>query len=45
MFLIFGGLDEELCVRCYTDASFQTHRDDSRFQSGYVFTLNGGAIT
>jgi hypothetical protein len=45
MFLIFGGLDEELSVRCYTDAGFQTDRDDSRSQSGYVFTLNGGAIT
>jgi hypothetical protein len=22
MFLIFGGLEEELCIRCYTDASF-----------------------
>ncbi|KAD4385964.1 hypothetical protein E3N88_26133 [Mikania micrantha] len=45
MFLIYGGMEEELTVRCYTDASFQTDRDDSRSQSGYVFTLNGGAIT
>ena len=45
MFLIFGGLEEELKVKCYTDASFQTDRDDSRSQTGYVFTLNGGAIT
>ncbi|KAJ9566613.1 hypothetical protein OSB04_002579 [Centaurea solstitialis] len=27
------------------DASFQTDRDDFRSQSGYVFTLNGGAIS
>ncbi|KAJ9561646.1 hypothetical protein OSB04_006806 [Centaurea solstitialis] len=33
MFLVFG------------DASFQTNRDDFRSQSGYVFTLNGGAIS
>lgn len=45
MFLIYGGKEDELSVRCYTDASFQTDRDDSRSQSGYVFTLNGGAIT
>ncbi|KAI3739195.1 hypothetical protein L2E82_29594 [Cichorium intybus] len=29
----------------YTDASFQTDRDDSRSQSGYVFILNGGAVS
>ncbi|KAD4179359.1 hypothetical protein E3N88_27950 [Mikania micrantha] len=41
MFLVYGGVEEELTLRCYTDASFQTDRDDSRSQSGYVFTLNG----
>ncbi|XP_071694320.1 secreted RxLR effector protein 161-like [Rutidosis leptorrhynchoides] len=45
MFLIYGGVEEDLTVKCYTDASFQTDRDDSRSQSGYVFILNGGAIT
>ncbi|KAD4385276.1 hypothetical protein E3N88_25444 [Mikania micrantha] len=40
MFLIFGGVEEELTVRCYTGASFQT-----RSQSGFVFTLNGGAVS
>ncbi|KAD6119012.1 hypothetical protein E3N88_10283 [Mikania micrantha] len=45
MFLIFGGVEEELTVRCYTDASFQTDRDDSRSQSGFVFTLNGGVVS
>ncbi|KAJ9565943.1 hypothetical protein OSB04_001909 [Centaurea solstitialis] len=29
----------------YSDASFQTDRDDFRSQSGYVFILNGGAIS
>ena len=29
----------------YSDASFQTDRDNFRSQSGWVFTLNGGAIT
>ncbi|KAI3692791.1 hypothetical protein L6452_32614 [Arctium lappa] len=44
MFLIYGG-QEELCVKGYTDANFQTDRDDSCSQSGFVFLLNGGAIT
>jgi hypothetical protein len=45
MFLVCGGIEEELIVRCYTDASFQTNRDHSRSQPGFVFTLNGCAIS
>ncbi|KAI3819532.1 hypothetical protein L1987_13373 [Smallanthus sonchifolius] len=45
MFLIYGGLEEELAVKCYTDASFRTDQDDSRSQTGFIFVLNGGAIT
>ena len=37
-------MKEKLVVRCYTDASFNTDKDDSKSQSGYLFTLNGGAI-
>ena len=44
MFLVYGG-DDELIVRGYTDAGFQTDPDDSKAQSGYVFTLNGGAVS
>ena len=29
----------------YSDANFQTDRDNFRSQSGWVFTLNGGSIT
>jgi hypothetical protein len=29
----------------YTNASFQTDQDDSKSQSGYVFTINGGAAS
>ncbi|KAJ9552730.1 hypothetical protein OSB04_016775 [Centaurea solstitialis] len=36
---------DEISVTGYSDASFQTDRDDFRSQSGYVFTLNGGAIS
>ncbi|WVZ97781.1 hypothetical protein U9M48_043293 [Paspalum notatum var. saurae] len=36
--------EEELSVTGYTDASFQTDKDDSRSQSGYIFRLNGGAV-
>ncbi|GKB75391.1 retrotransposon protein, putative, ty1-copia subclass [Tanacetum coccineum] len=34
----------ELKVTCYTDASFQTDKDDTKSQLGYVFALNGGAV-
>jgi hypothetical protein len=44
MFLVYGG-EEELVVMGYTDASFQTDQDDSKSQSGYVFTINGGAVS
>ncbi|XP_042387710.1 secreted RxLR effector protein 161-like [Zingiber officinale] len=43
MFLVFGG-DEELVVRGYTNANFQTYRDDLKSQQGYVFCLNGVAV-
>ncbi|KAJ9542569.1 hypothetical protein OSB04_029075 [Centaurea solstitialis] len=45
IFLVFGGTEDEISVTGYSDASFQTDRDDFRSQSGYVFTLNGGAIS
>jgi hypothetical protein len=41
---VYGG-EDELNVVGYTDASFQTDKDDSRSQSGYVFCLNGGAVS
>ena len=44
MFLVYGG-DKELIVRGYVDASFDTDPDDSKSQTGYVFTLNGGAVS
>ncbi|KAK8554341.1 hypothetical protein V6N12_031305 [Hibiscus sabdariffa] len=40
--LVYGG-EEELVIKGYTDASFQTEKDDSRSQSGFVFCLNGGS--
>ena len=44
MFLIYGG-EDELIIKGYSDASFQSDRDDCSSQSGFVFTLNGGAVT
>ena len=41
---MYGG-DEELVVKGYTDASFMTDPDNFKSQSGYVFTLNGGAVS
>ncbi|KAI3735246.1 hypothetical protein L6452_14738 [Arctium lappa] len=43
-FLVYGG-EEELSVKGYTDASFQTDKDDFRSQSGFVFCLNIGAVS
>ena len=44
MFLVYGG-DKELVVNGYVDASFDTDPDDSKSQTGYMFTLNGGAVS
>ena len=43
IFLIYGG--SELKLEGYTDSSFQSDPDDSKSTSGYVFTLNGGAVS
>ena len=45
MFLVYGGLEDDLVVNGYTDASFQSDKDDFRSQSGYVICLNGGAVS
>jgi hypothetical protein len=42
-FLVFGG-EEELHVKGYNDASFQTDTNDSKSHSNFVFCLNGGAM-
>ena len=44
MFLVYGG-EKELTVDGYVDASFDTDPDNSKSQTGYVFTLNGGAVS
>ena len=44
MFLVYGS-EKELGVRGYMDASFQTELDDPRSRSGYMFILNGGAVS
>ena len=45
MFLVYGGLEDDLVLNGYTDASFQSDKDDFQSQSGYVFYLNGGAVS
>ena len=42
-FLIYGNF--ELKLKGYTDASFASDKDDSKFIFGCVFTLNGGALS
>jgi hypothetical protein len=44
MFLVYGG-DQELVVKGYIDASFDTDPDDSKSQTGYVNILNGGVVS
>ncbi|GKF62375.1 hypothetical protein Tco_0182429, partial [Tanacetum coccineum] len=45
MFLVYGGdIKRELMVSCYTDAGYLTDADDLKFQTGYVFVLNGGVV-
>src|SRR6185312_15278984 len=44
VFLCYGG-EEEFVVTGYTDASFQTDKDDSKSQSSFVFKVNGGAVS
>ena len=40
--LIYGESDLKLVG--FTDSSFQSDHDDSKSMSGFVFTLNGGAV-
>ena len=44
MFLIYGG-EKELVINGYVDASFDTDPDDTKSQTGYVFILNGEAVS
>ena len=44
VFLVYGG-EEVLVVTGYTDSSFQTDKGDSKSQSGFVFKVNGGAVS
>src|SRR6185312_7995979 len=44
VFLVYGG-EEELVVSGYTDASFQTDKDDFISHSRFVFCLNGGVVS
>ena len=44
-FLLYGGQEDELVVNGYTDASFQSDKDDLRSQSGYVLCLNRGTVS
>ena len=44
MFFVYGG-DEEFVVKGYVDVSFDTDSDDFKLQIGYVYVLNGGAVS
>ena len=44
MFLGYG-VDKEFVIKSYVNASFNTDPNDSKSQTGYVFILNGGAVS
>jgi hypothetical protein len=44
MVLVYGGNEDELNIKGYVDASFDTDLDDSKSQTGYVFMLNEGTV-
>ncbi|GJV71289.1 retrotransposon protein, putative, ty1-copia subclass [Tanacetum coccineum] len=45
MVLVYGVKPKsELKVTCYADAGFQTDKDDTKSQSGYIFMLNGRGV-
>ena len=45
LFLVYGGMEDDLKLVGFTDSSFQSDHDDSKSNSGFVFTLNGGAVS
>ncbi|GJY45533.1 zinc finger, CCHC-type containing protein [Tanacetum coccineum] len=46
MFLFYGGdFDEQLRVTCYTDAGYETHANDIKSQTGYVFVQTEASLT
>ncbi|KAL0285249.1 UNVERIFIED_CONTAM: Retrovirus-related Pol polyprotein from transposon TNT 1-94 [Sesamum radiatum] len=42
MFLVYSS--GQLILEGYSDASFQSGDDDAKYQSGFVFMLNGGVV-
>nr|GEW76224.1 hypothetical protein [Tanacetum cinerariifolium] len=45
MVLVYEGRPEtKLKVTCYANTGFQTDKEDTKSQPGYVFVLNGGAV-
>ncbi|XP_073119684.1 secreted RxLR effector protein 161-like [Henckelia pumila] len=43
MFIVYGG--GELKLEGYSDSSFQSDVNDSKSTSGFIFMLNGGAVS
>ncbi|GJY57873.1 hypothetical protein Tco_0457765 [Tanacetum coccineum] len=45
MCLVYGGdVETEHSFTCYTNAGFETDRDDIRSQTGYLFMMNKGVV-
>jgi hypothetical protein len=45
MVLVYGGSSAELDVKGYVSTSSKADSDDEKSQTGYVFLVNGGAVS
>jgi hypothetical protein len=45
MVLVYGGCEDKLDIRGYVDASFNIDPDNKKSETGYVFLVNGGAVS
>jgi hypothetical protein len=45
MVLVYGGSNIELDVKGYVSTNYKADSDDEKSQTGYVFLVNGGAVS
>jgi hypothetical protein len=45
MVLVYGGSKVEFDVKGYVNTNYKVDSDDKKSQTGYVFLVNGGAVS
>jgi hypothetical protein len=45
MVLVYGGCNVELDVKGYVSTNYKADLDDEKSQTGYLFLVNGGAVS